>query len=87
MIPERLADVEEEVFGIDEEVRVLGALKVVAGGDRRDGGDQAAGANSAARPPDHDAEAVVLAEAVKEVDEPYLAAFYRDLERRAAQFS
>jgi hypothetical protein len=29
----------------------------------------------------------VLAEAVKEVDEPYLAAFYRDLERRAAQFS
>jgi hypothetical protein len=85
MISERLADVEEEVFGIDEEVRVLGALKVVAGGDG--GGDQAAGANSAARPPDHDAEAVVLAEAVKEVDEPYLAAFYHDLERRAAQFS
>jgi hypothetical protein len=32
MIPERLADVEEEVVGIDEEVRVLGALNVVEGG-------------------------------------------------------
>jgi hypothetical protein len=85
MIPAGTADVEEEVVGIDEEVRAASAMQVIEGGDR--GSDQGARAHCAARPADHEAEAVLFAEALEEVDEPDLAVADRDLKRRAAQLS
>jgi hypothetical protein len=60
-------------------------MKIVEGGHR--GGDQCAGADTTAGRADHDAEAIVLAEAFKEFDEPHGAASDRDLERRTAQLS
>jgi hypothetical protein len=59
-------------------------MNAVEGGHR--GRDQGAGAHRAARP-DHETEAVLLAEAVEELDEPYLAIADRDLKRRAAELS
>ncbi|HEX2125149.1 MAG TPA: alpha/beta hydrolase [Thermoleophilaceae bacterium] len=83
VVAERPADVEEEVVEVDEEVRPAGALNVVEGRDR--GGDERTRAHRPAGAPHHDAEPVVLAEAVEQLGARDFPAVERDPERRAPQ--
>jgi len=76
-------DVEDEVVGIDEEVLAAAALDVVERGHR--GEHERAGSDGAARAPDHDPEAVAVAEAREHVGDRGRVAVDGDGERRAAE--
>ena len=83
VVAELTADVKEVVVGVDEEVRPAPALDVVEGGDR--GRDEGARPDGAARPAQHEAQAVVLGEALEQLLQLGTPATHFDREHRTAE--